>query len=105
LPARVLEYIAWLGFALTGALLILGATEAEVIVLEHPHRHSHGLRAVVDDVGARNDLRQMLANGVAHFLIVTEPVARAARKQLVPLREPERSTTAAFVHCLSAYLS
>ena len=45
------------------------------------------LRAVVDDVGAGNDLRQMLANRLAHFLIVAEPVACAAREQLIPLRQ------------------
>src|SRR6202035_3301722 len=36
LLGRIGKYIAWLGFALSGALLLLGAAQTEVIVLQHP---------------------------------------------------------------------
>src|ERR1700676_2643544 len=33
------KYVAWLGFSLPRALLLLGPAESEVIVLEHPNRY------------------------------------------------------------------
>src|SRR5262249_15860277 len=93
-----LQNVARLGFALSRALLVFGAAQAEVIVLEHAHRYAHGLRTVVDDIGAGNDLRQVLAHRVADFLVVAKPVTCTAREQLVPLRQPERTATAAFGH-------
>ena len=72
------KYIAWLGFALTGSLLLLGAPQPEVIVFEHPDGDAHSARALVDDIRAGNNLRQMLANRLADLLIVPQPVTRTA---------------------------
>jgi hypothetical protein len=56
------------------------------MVLEHAHRHAHGARAVARKIRAGDDLRQVVLDGGADFLVVTQPVARPARKQVVPLR-------------------
>src|SRR5262249_15129784 len=77
LTLRSLQNVARLRSALAGTLLLLRFAQTEVIVLEHAHRNAHGLRRVVDDIGARNDLREVLAHGVAHFLVVAQPVACA----------------------------
>jgi hypothetical protein len=53
-------------------------------VLEHAHRHAHRSGPAVDDVAAGDDLREVGAHRFAHLLVVTQPVARAAREQLVP---------------------
>src|SRR5690606_10659512 len=74
LPLRPLEDVSGLRGALAGALLLLWPAEPEVVVLEHPHGYTNGLRGVVDDVRARNDLRQILAYGIPHLLIVAQPV-------------------------------
>src|SRR5437588_10528047 len=69
-----------------GALGFLGAAQPEVIVLEHAHRHPHGAGAPVDDVAAGDDLGEVGAHRLADLLVVAQPVARAAREQLVPVR-------------------
>src|SRR5690606_42109397 len=85
--------------ALPCAYQLLRAAQPEVIVLEHSHVHAHGARGFVDDVGARNDLRQVFAHGLANFLIVAQPVPRATREQLIPFRETGRAgICAAFAH-------
>jgi hypothetical protein len=71
------KYIARLGFALAGTLLLFGTAQAEVIVLEHSHGDAHSARAFVDDIRARDDLWQVLANRLAHFFVVAQPVTRA----------------------------
>src|SRR6185312_13951408 len=60
-----------------------------MVMLEHAHGHTHRARILVDDVSAGDDLRQVLANGFAHFLIVPQPVPRSAREQVVPLRKAQ----------------
>src|SRR6185312_1371653 len=67
-------------------LLLFGAAQAEVIVLQHSDRHPYGAGRVVYDIAAGNDLRKVFAHRLANFLVVSQPVARAARKQVVPLR-------------------
>src|SRR5207302_439614 len=81
--------------ALPGALALLGAAQAEVIVLEHAHRHAHGAGAAVDDVAAGDDLGEVGAHRLADLLVVAQPVARAAREQLVPLGRACRLALAA----------
>src|SRR5262249_9640246 len=79
------EPVARLGLALAGPLPLLGTAQAEVVVLEHAHRHAHGARTLVDEVTTGDDLGKIGAHGLAHLLVVAQPVARAAREQLVPL--------------------
>ena len=62
LLGRIGKYIARLGFALSGALLFLGAAQTEMIMLEHPHGDAHSARALVDDIRAGNYLRQVFAD-------------------------------------------
>src|SRR5579863_163604 len=91
LTARIGEHISGLGFALPRALLLLGATQPEMVMLEHAHGDAHGTRALVDDITAGNNLRKMLANGLAHLLVVSQPIARPSREQLVPLGRIRRT--------------
>src|SRR5581483_7159787 len=106
LLGRIGEHITRLGLALSGALLLLRTTQTEVVVLQHPYRHAHGAGAFVDDIRAGNDLRQMLAYRFAHLLIVPQPVACAAREQLIPLcRIGRTGLIAALGHGLFVLLS
>ena len=81
---RIGQYVAGLGLALARALGFFRASQAEMVVLEHAHRHAHRACAAVDDVAAGDDLGQIGAHRLAHLLVVTQPVARPAREQLVP---------------------
>src|SRR6266513_4857131 len=100
------KHVPRLGLALARALLFLRAPQAEVIVLEHAHRHAYRAGAAVDDVAAGDDLGEIGAHRLTDFLVVTQPVARAARKQLVPLRAAGglAAITAVFVHVLLVLL-
>src|SRR5690606_35547180 len=75
-----------LGLSLTDALLLVRVAEPESIVLQHPHRHAHGARAAAQDVSACDDLRQVLAHRFTDLLVVTQPVARASREEVIPAR-------------------
>ncbi len=70
--------------ALADAFDLVRRTQPESVVLEHPHRHAHRRAAAGQHVGAGDHLRQVGANGVADLLVVAQPVARAAREQVVP---------------------
>ncbi len=97
--ARIGQHVPGLGSALTDTLGLAGSPQPKVVVLEHAHRDAYGARAVVDDFAARDDLRQMLAHRFAHLLIVSQPVTRATREQLIPLRKPQRAgVSAALAH-------
>src|SRR6185437_120335 len=85
LLGRIGEHIAGLGLALAGALLLLRRAQTKVIVLQHADRHPHGARAAVDQLPARDDLRQVLPHRLADLLVLTQPVARATGEKLVPL--------------------
>src|SRR5690606_28284068 len=98
---RRAEHVARLHVALADAVRLARAPQAEVVVLEDPHRNADRSRALVDHVPAGNDLRQVLADRVADFLVVPEPVSGAAREEVVPAAEADRALfVAAFGHRL-----
>src|SRR6185312_2345686 len=103
---RIGEHVAGLGLALARALLLLGTAQPEVIVLEHAHRHAHGAGAVIDDFAAGDDVGEIGAHRLADLLVVAQPVARAAREQLVPFRGAGffAALAARFVHALLVLL-
>ncbi len=78
------DAIARFRLALADAFLFVRRTQPEAIVFEHPHGDADRGRAATENVGAGDDLRQMLAHGIAHLLVVTQPVACAAGEQVVP---------------------
>src|SRR5262249_11848173 len=80
------EDITRLRLPLSRALLLFGTAQAEVVMLQHPHRHAYGACGVVYDIATGDDLREVFAHRLADFLVMTQPVARSARKQVVPLR-------------------
>src|SRR5262249_17456136 len=88
-----------------GALLFLRAAQAEVIVLQHPHRDADGPRALVDDVGAGDYLWQVFADRLTNLLIVPQPVARTAREEVVPLIRTRSRLIGAFGHRVVVLLS
>src|SRR5262249_28921816 len=98
------EYIARLGLTLSGALLFLGAAQPEVVMLQHTHRHANRPRAFVDDISAGDYLGEVLADRLTNFLIVPQPVARTARKQVVPLVRTRSRLIGAFGHVLVVLL-
>ena len=74
--------------ALAGALAFVGIAEPETVVLHEAHRHLDGAVAGIGEhVRARDHFRQVVANRLAHLFVVAQPVARTARKQLVPAAE------------------
>src|SRR5690606_16498958 len=88
---RRAEHIARLHVALADAAGLVRPPQPEVVVLEDPHRDAHGSRAFVDDVPAGYDLRQVLADRVADFLIVPQPIPGPAREEVVPAAEADRA--------------
>src|SRR5690606_4583906 len=79
------ELVAGLRVALadTGALPLVAQPEARM--LEEPDRHLNGAVAAREDVDLRDQVRQLLADRVSHLVVVTQPVTRAAREQVVPV--------------------
>ena len=54
-------------------------------MLGEAHRHEHGAAAgAAQDVGPGDQVRQAFLDRLAHFLVVAQPVARAAREEVVP---------------------
>ena len=82
------QHIAGFDVALPDTLAVIGFSQAEVIVLEHAHRHLDRARTATHDVGAGNDVGEPLANGFADLVVVAQPVACAAGEQLVPTVDP-----------------
>src|SRR5262249_40250428 len=99
------KYIARLGLSLARALLFLRTTQPEVVMLQHTHGHAHRARAFVDDISAGDYLGEVLADRLANLLIVPQPVARTARKQVVPLSRTRSRLIGAFGHVLVVLLS
>jgi hypothetical protein len=62
-----------------------GLGEAQPRVLEELHRHEHAAVARLrDEIRAGDEIRQRLLDRLAHLLVVPQPVARAAREEVVP---------------------
>src|SRR5699024_9519353 len=86
--------VAGLAGTLADAGFLFRAAQPEAVMFEETHRHLHRpVRWPAQDVGAGDQVGQLLAHRFAHFLVVPQPVARAAREQVVPaviLRQPGR---------------
>jgi hypothetical protein len=83
------QYVAGFRLALAHALGITRVEQPEMVVLQHPHRHPHGARRIIDHIAVGDDLRQVLTDGLAHLLVVPQPVAGPTREQVIPPRKPQ----------------
>src|SRR5699024_9026263 len=108
-PAALAIDITGFAAALADAGLLRRAVQAEAVVLEKAHRHLHGaMRWPAEHITAGNQIRQLLAHGLAHLLVVAQPVARAAREQVVPamiIRQFRRCLVLLPAHGILAMLS
>ena len=86
LIARRLQHVARLSFALAGALLRLRLGKAKTRVLEELDRDRDGAVAGPLWDRARQEIRQAFLHRRAHFLVVAQPVARAARARTTASR-------------------
>jgi len=73
------QQIARLGRTLAGAGCAGAAGEPEARMLKQAQRHLHAALAVArHQIRSGDRVRQMLAHGLAHLVVVPQPVARAA---------------------------
>ena len=86
-PARagLAEHVARLGGALPDSLLLLRRAQPEMIMLEHAHRHADRFRSAAQYVAAGDRLGQVRADGFSHLVVVAQPIARATRKEVIPI--------------------
>jgi hypothetical protein len=54
-------------------------------MLEEVHGHLHRAVGAGVQIAAGDQLRELVAHGGAHLVVVPQPVAGAAREQVVPL--------------------
>lgn len=83
--ARRAQEIAGLAFALARAHAVARRRQAKMRMFEQAHGHLHRtLLRSADQVRRGDQFGQVRLHGIAYFLVVTQPVARAAREQTVP---------------------
>ena len=82
---RRAQQVAGLAFALAGAHFQPWRRQPEARVFQQAHRYLHAaLPGAADEIRTGDQLGQMGLHRFAHFLVMPQPVARAARKQAVP---------------------
>ena len=83
---RRAQQISRFTFALASAFLKFFIGQFESRVFQQAHRYLNSpILVSSNDVGAGDDVRQASLNRFTDFFVVTQPVARATRKQVIPL--------------------
>ena len=82
------KHIAGLALSLARAgIALVRIRKTETRMFEHPDRHLDGpLVGLADEIAARQKIGKLIADRLADLLVMPQPVARAAREQLVPGR-------------------
>jgi hypothetical protein len=79
------EHVAGLAVALADTLALAGLAQPEPRMLEEVHGHLHRAVGTRHHLAVRDELGKLLADGGAHFVVVAQPIARAAREQVIPI--------------------
>src|SRR5690606_19233914 len=82
---RPREHVARLAVTLADALRLVLAAQPEAPVLEKAYGDLDRRIGTREDVALRDELGQPLADCGTHLVVMPQPVAGAARKQVVPL--------------------
>src|SRR5688572_1281526 len=83
--ARLDELVAGLAGALADAFGLLGVAQAQARVLEETNRDLDRAIGARQELAARDELGQLVADGRAHLVVMPQPVAGAAREEVVQL--------------------
>src|SRR5262249_40904135 len=79
------EHVAGLAVALADAGALIRVPQTEARMLEEADRNLDGAVGARQNVAVRDELRQLLADRGTNLVVVPEPVAGAAREEVVPV--------------------